>query len=317
MNQLDALKKYTKIVADSGDIESIRLYHPVDVTTNPSLILKAAMMPEYQYLVIDSIRYAKNHEHTTEKQLIHAIDKIAINIGIEILKNISGRISTEIDVRLSFNTKRCIEKAFKLIHMYKEEGIDASRVLIKLASTWEGIRAAEILEQEGINCNMTLLFSFAQARACADAGVFLISPFVGRVSDWYLSRKLICNYNGDNDPGVKFVRKIFNYYKKYHYPTVIMGASFRTTEQIIALTGCDYLTIAPLLLQQLSKNQTEIKPKLIYPTKSESPPANISESFFRWEHNEDAMAVEKLSEGIRLFAKDQQQLESLFLKYLR
>ncbi|WWP00965.1 MAG: transaldolase [Candidatus Dasytiphilus stammeri] len=316
MNQLDALKRYTKIVADSGDIESIRLYHPVDVTTNPSLILKAAMMPQYQYLVEDSLRYAKNIEHPKEKQLIDAIDKIAINIGIEILKHISGRISTEIDVRLSFNTNRCIEKALKLIHMYKEEGIDTSRVLIKLASTWEGIRAAEILEQEGIHCNMTLLFSFAQACACADAGIFLISPFVGRVSDWYLSRKLIFNYNGENDPGVKFVRKIFNYYKKHHYPTVIMGASFRTTEQIIALTGCDYLTISPLLLQQLYKNQVEIKPKLIYPTKIYSPPAKISESFFRWEHNEDAMAVEKLSEGIRQFAKDQQQLESLFFKSL-
>ncbi|WWO97814.1 MAG: transaldolase [Candidatus Dasytiphilus stammeri] len=316
MNQLDALKRYTKIVVDSGDIESICIYHPIDVTTNPSLILKAAMMPQYQNLVEDSMRYAKKHEHTKEKQLIHAIDKIAVNVGIEVLKNIPGRISTEIDVRLSFNTNRCIEKALQLIHMYKEEGIDASRVLIKLASTWEGIRAAEVLEQQGIHCNMTLLFSFAQARACADAGVFLISPFVGRVSDWYLSRKLIFNYNGDNDPGVKFVRRIFNYYKKHHYPTVIMGASFRTTEQIIALTGCDYLTISPLLLQQLDQNPAEIKPKLISPTKVESPPEKISESFFRWEHNEDAMAVEKLSEGIRQFAKDQRQLESLFLKYL-
>lgn len=262
MNQLEALKQFTTVVADSGDIESIRNYHPEDATTNPSLILKASGLEGYKHLMDDAIEYAKKQGGSKETQIINASDKVAINLGMEILKSIPGRVSTEVDARLSFDRGMCVTKAEKLIRMYEEHGIDRSRVLIKLASTWEGIRAAEELEKNGIQCNLTLLFSFAQARACAEAGVFLISPFVGRIYDWYNSRKPMDPYVADEDPGVKSVRRIYDYYKKHRYSTIIMGASFRKVEQIIALAGCDRLTLSPNLLEELQNSDAPLERKL-------------------------------------------------------
>ncbi|XXN65760.1 transaldolase [Enterobacter ludwigii] len=311
MNQLDALKQYTTVVADSGDIESIRHYHPEDATTNPSLILKAAGLDAYKHLIDDAIDYAKKQGGSKETQIINASDKVAINLGMEILKSVPGRVSTEVDARLSFDRGMCVTKAEKLVRMYEENGIDRSRILIKLASTWEGIKAAEELEKNGIQCNLTLLFSFAQARACAEAGVFLISPFVGRIYDWYNSRKPIDPYVVDEDPGVKSVRRIYDYYKKHRYSTVIMGASFRKVEQIQALAGCDRLTISPNLLEELANSDAPLERKLEPSTEGFHQPASLSEAEFRWEHNQDPMAVEKLSDGIRQFAIDQQKLEDV------
>ena len=311
MNQLDALKQFTTVVADSGDIESIRHYHPEDATTNPSLILKAAGLDAYKHLIDDAIDYAKKQGGSKETQIINASDKVAINLGMEILKSVPGRVSTEVDARLSFDRGMCVTKAEKLVRLYEENGIDRSRILIKLASTWEGIRAAEELERNGINCNLTLLFSFAQARACAEAGVYLISPFVGRIYDWYNSRKPLEPYVADEDPGVKSVRRIYDYYKKHRYETVIMGASFRKVEQILALAGCDRLTLSPNLLQELQSSDAPVERKLEPSTEGFHQPSPLSEAEFRWEHNQDAMAVEKLSEGIRQFAVDQQKLEDL------
>ncbi|MDF7661637.1 transaldolase [Erwiniaceae bacterium L1_54_6] len=311
MNQLDALKQFTTVVADSGDIESIRHYHPEDATTNPSLILKAAGLDAYKHLIDDAIDYAKKQGGSKETQIINASDKVAINLGMEILKSVPGRVSTEVDARLSFDRGMCVTKAEKLIRLYEENGIDRSRILIKLASTWEGIRAAEELQKNGINCNLTLLFSFAQARACAEAGVFLISPFVGRIYDWYNSRKPLDPYVVDEDPGVKSVRRIYDYYKKHRYTTVIMGASFRKVEQILALAGCDRLTISPNLLEELANSDAPVERKLEPSTEGFHQPAPLSEAEFRWEHNQDPMAVEKLSDGIRQFAVDQQKLEDV------
>ncbi|SFN12871.1 transaldolase [Izhakiella capsodis] len=311
MNQLEALKQYTTVVADSGDIESIRDYHPEDATTNPSLILKAAGLESYKHLITDAIDFAKKQGGNKETQIINASDKVAINLGMEILKSVPGRVSTEVDARLSFDRGMCVTKAEKLIRMYEDHGIDRSRVLIKLASTWEGIRAAAELEKNGIQCNLTLLFSFAQARACAEAGVFLISPFVGRIYDWYNSRKPLAPYRVDEDPGVQSVRNIYNYYKQHRYNTIIMGASFRKTEQIIALAGCDRLTISPNLLQELQASEAPVKRRLEPSTEALNPPSPLSESEFRWAHNQDPMAVEKLAEGIRQFAVDQQKLEDV------
>ncbi|KAJ9432274.1 MULTISPECIES: transaldolase [Enterobacterales] len=311
MNQLDALKQYTTVVADSGDIESIRHYHPEDATTNPSLILKAAGLDAYKHLIDDAIDYAKKQGGSKETQIINASDKVAINLGMEILKSVPGRVSTEVDARLSFDRGMCVTKAEKLVRLYEEYGIDRSRILIKLASTWEGIKAAEELEKNGIQCNLTLLFSFAQARACAEAGVFLISPFVGRIYDWYNSRKPIDPYVVDEDPGVKSVRRIYDYYKKHRYSTVIMGASFRKVEQIQALAGCDRLTISPNLLEELANSDAPLERKLEPSTEGFHQPASLSEAEFRWEHNQDPMAVEKLSDGIRQFAIDQQKLEDV------
>lgn len=251
MNQLDSIKQFTTVVADSGDIESIRHYHPEDATTNPSLLLKAAGLASYSGLIDDAIAWAKKQGGGREAQVTHACDKLAVNFGAEILKSIPGRVSTEVDARLSFNREKSIEKARHLVALYQEMGIDKSRILIKLASTWEGIRAAETLEKEGIHCNLTLLFSFAQARACAEAGVYLISPFVGRIYDWYQARKPLDPYVVEEDPGVKSVRNIYDYFKQHKYTTIVMGASFRRTEQILALVGCDRLTIAPPLLKEL------------------------------------------------------------------
>ncbi|XBS68724.1 transaldolase [Acerihabitans sp. KWT182] len=311
MNQLEALKQFTTVVADSGDIDSIRHYTPQDATTNPSLILKAASLTAYQPLFEDALAYARKQGGTRETQIINASDKLAVNIGVEILKSVPGRVSTEVDARLSFDRGMCVAKARKLMGLYQEQGIDKSRILIKLASTWEGIKAAEELEREGINCNLTLLFSFAQARACAEAGVYLISPFVGRIYDWYNQRKPMDPYDVEQDPGVKSVRTIYEYYKQHRYQTVIMGASFRKTEQILALAGCDRLTISPALLEELHKSDLPVARKLTPSTTGLHQPAPLSEPEFRWEHNLDPMAVDKLAEGIRQFAVDQQSLEDL------
>ncbi|MBU9810851.1 transaldolase [Rahnella perminowiae] len=311
MNQLDALKKITTVVADSGDIESIRHFEPQDATTNPSLILKAADLPQYQNLIKDALDYARKQGGSKETQVINATDKLAVNIGAEILKSVPGRVSTEVDARLSFNRDLCIEKARKLIGLYQDHGIDKSRILIKLASTWEGIQAANELEKEGINCNLTLLFSFAQARACAEAGVYLISPFVGRIYDWYKAKEPNATYDVEKDPGVESVRNIYDYYKSHGYETVIMGASFRKVEQILALAGCDRLTISPNLLEELKASDAPVERKLQPSSQADKKPAPLTQAEFLWEHHQDAMAVEKLAEGIRSFAVDQKKLEDM------
>ncbi|ELQ6224635.1 transaldolase [Cronobacter turicensis] len=311
MNQLDGIKQFTTVVADSGDIESIRNYQPQDATTNPSLLLKAASLEHYQHLFTDALEYGKKRGSTQKEQVAEASDKLAVNVGTEILKSIPGRVSTEVDARLSFDKEKSIAKARRLVELYQDQGIDKSRILIKLASTWEGIRAAEELEKEGIHCNLTLLFSFAQARACAEAGVYLISPFVGRIYDWYNTRKPMDPYVVDEDPGVKSVRNIYDYYKQHNYQTIVMGASFRRTEQILALAGCDRLTISPNLLKELQDSDAPVARKLIPASQGFSRPQPMTEAEFRWEHNQDAMAVEKLAEGIRQFAVDQRSLEDL------
>lgn len=311
MNQLDGIKQFTTVVADSGDIESIRHYHPQDATTNPSLLLKAAGLAQYGHLVDDAVVWGKHHGKTQREQVAEACDKLAVNFGTEILNSIPGRVSTEVDARLSFDKEKSIQKARHLVDLYQQQGVEKSRILIKLASTWEGIRAAEQLEKEGINCNLTLLFSFAQARACAEAGVFLISPFVGRIYDWYQARSPMDPYVVDEDPGVKSVRNIYDYFKQHRYDTIVMGASFRRTEQILALTGCDRLTIAPNLLKALQDNEEPVVRKLVPSSQALPRPTPMTEAEFRWEHNQDAMAVEKLSDGIRLFAVDQRKLEDL------
>ncbi|UAJ65729.1 transaldolase [Candidatus Schneideria nysicola] len=317
MNQLESLKKFTKVVADTGDINAIIQYHPQDATTNPSLILKAAKLSVYRSLFKDALIYARKISGDKITKLSHASDKLAINIGIEILKYIPGRVSTEIDARLSFNKEQCIEKAKNLVALYQKHDIDTSRILIKLAATWEGIKAAEELKKEGIQSNLTLLFSFAQARVCAEANIYLISPFVGRIYDWY-KKTLPLNhlYDIEKDPGVKSVKNIFNYYKQHRYQTIIMGASFRNKEQILALAGCDCLTIAPILLSELSNSNQPIEQKLFHPSTYLPQPTSLTESEFRWEHNKDTMAVEKLSEGIRQFTKDQEQLEAILAQEL-
>ncbi|MBV7314195.1 transaldolase [Shewanella sp. NIFS-20-20] len=305
---LAQLKALTTIVADTGDIEAIKKYQPQDATTNPSLILKASEIPEYEYLIDDAIAYAKSQSQDLATQIADAGDKLAVNIGVEILKSVPGRMSTEVDARLSFDKTASIAKAKKLVALYQAAGIDTSRILIKLASTWEGICAAKELEQQGINCNLTLLFSFAQARACAEAGVYLISPFVGRILDWY-KKDTGKDYSASEDPGVVSVTEIYNYYKQHGYNTVVMGASFRNTGEILELAGCDRLTIGPNLLEELANDDALVVAKL-QPAKSLSPaPAPMTEAQFRWEYNQDAMAVEKLAEGIRNFAIDQAKLE--------
>ncbi|WP_417760136.1 transaldolase [Shewanella sp.] len=309
-NTLAQLKSVTTIVADTGDIEAIKRYQPEDATTNPSLILKASQIPEYAALIDEAVAWAKAQSSDAAQQLEDASDKLAVNIGLEILKIVPGRISTEVDARLSFDKEASIAKAKKLIKLYKDAGIDKSRILIKLASTWEGICAAKELEAEGINCNLTLLFSFAQARACAEAGVYLISPFVGRILDWY-KKSTGKDYTASEDPGVVSVTSIYNYYKKHGYNTVVMGASFRNTGEIIELAGCDRLTIGPNLLEELANADTVIETKLQATTDVEAAPAPLTEAQFRWEFNEDPMAVEKLAEGIRNFAIDQGKLETM------
>lgn len=315
-NQLEQLRKITTVVADTGDIEAIKKYQPVDATTNPSLLLKAAQIEQYKPLIEDAVAWAKAQSSDKQQQIIDAGDKLAVNIGREIVDIIPGRISTEVDARLSFDTQGSIEKAKKLIKLYDEAGISKDRVLIKLASTWEGIRAAETLEKEGINCNLTLLFSFAQARTCAEAGVFLISPFVGRILDWYKKSTGKDSYPSAEDPGVVSVTKIYDYYKAHGYKTVVMGASFRNTGEILELAGCDRLTISPQLLEELSQSDASVEVKLSDAGATQSPGAAMTESEFRWEHNQDAMATEKLAEGIRNFAIDQDKLEAMLADIL-
>ncbi|EGR0591902.1 transaldolase [Vibrio cholerae] len=309
-NKLAQLRKLTTVVADTGEIDAIKKYQPEDATTNPSLILKAAQIAEYAPLIDQAIAYAKTQSNDKAQQVQDTCDMLAVNIGKEILKTIPGRISTEVDARLSYDTERSVTKARQLVKMYNDAGISNDRILIKLASTWEGIRAAEILEKEGINCNLTLLFSFAQARACAEAGVFLISPFVGRIMDWYKAKEGR-DFAASEDPGVLSVTKIYNYYKEHGYKTVVMGASFRNIGEILELAGCDRLTIAPSLLAELEAAEGELVAKLVDSKGSKARPAPMTHSEFLWEHHLDAMAVEKLAEGIRNFAVDQGKLEAM------
>ena len=309
--QLDSLRQMTVVVADTGDIDAIKKYQPQDATTNPSLILSASALPQYAPLIDEAVAYAKAQSNDKAQQLIDAEDKLAVNIGLEILKIVPGRISTEVDARLSYNTQATVEKARKLIALYNAAGISNDRILIKIASTWQGIRAAEILEKEGINCNLTLLFSEAQARACAEAGVYLISPFVGRILDWFKANSDKKEYAPAEDPGVISVTKIYNYYKEYGYNTVVMGASFRNVGEITELAGCDRLTIAPALLKELQENSTALVRKLEYKGEVKAKPQPLTEAEFYWQHNSDAMAVEKLADGIRKFAVDQEKLETM------
>jgi transaldolase len=306
MNKLDGLKKHTIIVADTGEIDEIKKYHPTDATTNPSLILKASEIEEYKPLIKEAIAFGKG-----DLDLI--ITKVFVNFGTEILKTIPGRVSTEVDARLSFDVEGSIKKAHQYIDLYKQAGIEKERVLIKLASTWEGVLAASQLEKEGIHCNMTLMFSLAQGIACARAGATLISPFVGRILDWYKKAEGKESYAPSEDPGVISVTNIFNYYKKFGYKTQIMGASFRNVDEILELAGSDLLTIAPPLLQELTHTEGAV-PKKLDAEKVHSIPLeeiSIDEKTFRWMLNENAMATEKLAEGIRNFAKDTVKLEKL------
>ena len=312
-NQLDSLRQLTVVVADTGDIDAIRQYKPEDATTNPSLILSAAALPQYASLIDEAIAYGKQQNQDKAQQLIDAEDKLAVNIGLEILKLVPGRVSTEVDARLSYDTDATVLKARKLIALYEAAGINKNRILIKIAATWHGIRAAEILEKEGINCNLTLLFSEAQARACAEAGVYLISPFVGRILDWYKANSDKKEYAPAEDPGVISVTKIYNYYKQYGYKTVVMGASFRNVGEIIELAGCDRLTIAPPLLKILHETPNAVERKLDFQGEVQAKPQPLTEAEFYWQHNSDAMAVEKLADGIRKFAIDQGKLEDMLL----
>ncbi|MDX1303046.1 transaldolase [Photobacterium sp.] len=313
--KLEQLRALTTVVADTGDIEAISKYQPEDATTNPSLILKAAQIAEYAPLIDASIAYAKAQSNDKAQQVQDTCDMLAVNIGKEILKVVPGRISTEVDARLSYDTEGSIKKARQLIKMYNDAGITNDRILIKLASTWEGIRAAEVLEKEGINCNLTLLFSFAQARACAEAGVFLISPFVGRIMDWYKAKEGR-DFEASEDPGVVSVTGIYKYYKEHGYNTVVMGASFRNTGEILELAGCDRLTISPDLLQALNDAEGEVVQKLSADVEIKERPAAMTHAEFLWEHNQDPMAVEKLADGIRNFAVDQGKLEAMIAERL-
>ncbi|EDV19909.1 putative transaldolase [Trichoplax sp. H2] len=316
---LEQIKGYTYVVADTGDFESIGKYSPKDSTTNPSLILAACKMPEYQHLLEKAVEEAKQRADDINGQIEWAMDLLAVNFGAEILKLIPGRVSTEVDARLSFDVQGSLQRARRLIQLYNDIGIDKERILIKLSSTWEGIQAGKILESEdGVHCNMTLLFSFAQAVACAEAGVTLISPFVGRIFDWYVKNTGQSSFQPSQDPGVKSVTQIYNYYKKFGYKTEVMGASFRNTDQITELAGCDLLTISPALLEKLTNSSQSVPRKLSVDIAKQSSADKISlnESEFRWLLNEDQMATEKLSEGIRKFAVDAVKLEDIIRQKL-
>lgn len=311
MNKLEQLKKMTVVVADTGDIDAIARYKPQDATTNPSLLLKAAAQPVYAPLLTNAKKYATTKGGTNDEQLDNAITHLSVTIGCEILKIIPGYVSTEVDAHLSFNTTATINKARDIIHLYEKAGISRNRILIKIASTWEGIRAAEILQKDGIHCNLTLLFSFEQAVACADAGATLISPFVGRILDWYQQNTEQKTYTPQDDPGVLSVNRIYNYYKQYGYNTIVMGASFRNQGQIEALAGCDRLTISPPLLDQLSNDNSVLEKKLGGATGSTEAKINLNEDIFRWKMNDNAMANDKLAEGIRKFAEDHRSLQTM------
>ena len=312
MNQLDQLREMTEVVADTGDIEAIAKYKPVDATTNPSLLYKAAQLPQYESLIQKSVDWVKTIEIPDTEKLEVLADKLAVSIGCEILKLIPGRISTEVDARLSFDTEASILRAKRIIAFYEDQGIGKERVLIKLASSWEGIRAAEVLEAEGINCNLTLMFTRVQAVAAAEAGAFLISPFVGRILDWYKKANDVDSYPAEEDPGVLSVRNIYNLYKDRGFNTVVMGASFRNAGEIQALAGCDRLTIGPQFLEELQNSSDSLERRLSPENIGEYQDCRIqSEADFRLQFNSDAMGVEKLAEGIRLFIADQIKLEEL------
>lgn len=309
-SKLDQLREITVVVADTGDIEAIRQYQPIDATTNPSLLLKAAQLPQYQPLLRESIDAAK--QTGTANLLSDSMDGLAVRIGREILQVVPGRVSTEIDARLSFDTSGTVERGKRLIERYQQAGIDSSRILLKIASTWEGIRAAEQLEKDGIQCNLTLLFSFEQAAAAADAGAFLISPFVGRILDWHKANGGQPSYIPHEDPGVVSVKTIYNFYRQQNYDTVVMGASFRNTGEIEALAGCDRLTISPQLLEELNNDYDEL-PRSLSPSNTGDLIQNNTkdEAAFRYQMNSNAMATEKLAEGIRNFVADQTKLEKM------
>ena len=316
MNTLEQLKKYTTVVADTGDFESMKKFKPQDATTNPSLILAAAQNPQYKALIDDAVAFARKEQGDISTKLRLGLKKVAVNFGIEILKIVPGRVSTEVDARLSFRIYDTISYAKGLIRLYEKAGISRERVLIKIASTWEGIKAAEILEKEGIHTNLTLLFSKVQAIACAEAGITLISPFVGRILDWYKKDRGVDHIPAQKDPGVLSVTEIYNYYKKFEFNTEIMGASFRNKEEIIELAGCDLLTISPKLLNELENSNINITPKL---TKEIAKASDVEREFynemeFRWALNDNPMANEKLSDGIRRFSNDLRQLEKYILE---
>lgn len=315
-NILNQLKSITKVVADTGDIDAIRRYEPVDATTNPSLILKAAELPTYSALFETALSYGEKKATTQQEKAYFSCDWLAVSIGKEIQQAVPGFVSTEVDARLSYDTEGTIKKARQLIALYDELGADKNRLLIKIAATWEGIKAAEILENEGIRCNLTLLFSFVQAQACAEANVFLISPFVGRILDWHKNTEGR-DFTAAEDPGVRSVKAIYNYYKQHNYKTVVMGASFRNTGEILELAGCDSLTISPDLLNELKTMNGTLKQKLFsHNANSQKEKVILNEQAFRWALGEDAMATEKLAEGIRNFAKDQVKLEQLVMTKL-
>ncbi len=311
MNLLDSLKSYTTVVADTGDFEAIAEYRPQDATTNPSLLFQAAQKPHYQHLVDEALDFALRSSGDQATRTQEFMDKLFVTFGCEILKIVPGRVSTEVDARLSFDVEGTLAKARKLMGMYQKAGIGRERILVKVASTWEGIRAAELLEREGIHCNLTLLFSFAQAVACAEAGVTLISPFVGRIYDWYRKERGGKDIPADEDPGVASVTQIYDYFKKFDYKTQVMGASFRKVDQIVRLAGCDLLTISPDLLEQMENTEGTVPRRLSVDTAqaSDAQKIHLDEKTFRWMHNEDAMATEKLAEGIRKFYADARKLE--------
>ena len=312
MNKLQQLKSMTTVVADTGDLEAIKQYQPQDATTNPSLVLKAAQMPIYQPLIAEAKQWAVTQGGDYQVQMHNTCDYLAVAIGKEILSAVPGRISTEVDSRLSFDTEATVARALKIIALYAQQGVSKDRVLIKIAATWEGIQAGKQLEEQGINCNLTLLFSFAQAAACAEAGVYLISPFVGRIMDWHKADMKVDGFAPAEDPGVISVANIFDYYKQHDYNTVVMGASFRNTEEIEQLAGCDRLTISPGLMQDLADDTDDLVQQLDARwVVNAQPKLVLKQADFRWMHNEDAMATEKLAEGIRNFTRDQETLEAL------
>ena len=311
MNKLEQLKRMTTVVADTGDIDAIGAYTPTDATTNPSLLLKAAQKSQYGHLLQDAIEYAMQRSELIETRAIDMMDRLAVNFGAEILTIIPGRVSTEVDARLSFDTDATVARAESLLALYNQAGVDPSRILIKIASTWEGIQAAAELERRGIHCNLTLMFSLAQAIAAADAGATLISPFVGRIMDWYKKAEGVDGYSADADPGVQSVTRIYNYYKHHGCTTVVMGASFRNSSEILELAGCDLLTISPELMEELRNTEGDV-PRRLDPEKArvmDIAAIPMHESAFRWLMNEDPMATEKLAEGIRNFTMDTMKLE--------
>ena len=323
MNQLEQLKEYTEIVLDTGEIEQIKQFSPLDSTTNPSLILNAINIKEYKFLLTKAIKWSKQLGKTKKDILELALEKTAVNFGIEIIKYIPGKVSTEVDARLSFNTEETILQANRIIQIYEEAGVPREKVLIKIAATWEGIQAAKSLQEQNINCNLTLLFSLPQAIAAAQANAYLISPFVGRVLDWYKTSYPDMDFTKEQDPGVKLVTEIYNYYKSHQIETIVMGASFRNIEQIKQLAGCDKLTISPSLVAKLTKQKNPINRKLILEEANwtsdyiqEEHKKDLKEKDFRWLLNENKMATEKLADGIRLFSRDTEQLEQLILNEL-